>query len=103
MGELGLLHRFSWPKHSSSAEICVMYIRQVCSSYGYALDVFDGYYSSSTKEASVEHVGGDDDYTICMLACLSAIKKPPAVVAEDPDIFQLRTHHADVTDRSEDL
>ena len=101
MGELGLLHKFSWPKHSTSAEICVMYIRQVRSIYGHALDVFVGYYGSSTKSISVEHAGGDDDYTNYMLARLSAIKKPPAVVAEGSDVFQLLTHHVDVTDKSE--
>ena len=149
----GLLHKFSWPKHSSYADICAMYTRHVISSYGHALVVFDGYHGSSTKdeahrrrignaigatvsvsaemrltmskkaflanasnkqalinllaedlvkeEITVEHAEGDADYKICMLACLSATKKPTAVVAEDSDIFQLMTHHA--TGTSENL
>ena len=103
MGEQGLLHKFSWPTQTSSAEICAMYIRQVRSIYGHVLDVFDGYYGSSTKDISVEHAEGDADYTIGMLVCLSAIKKPPPVVAEGSDVFLLLTHHVDVTDKSENL
>jgi len=151
----GLLHKFSWPKHSTYDEICTMYIRHVRSSYGHALVVFDGYHGSSTKDEThrrrtgndigasvsvsavmrltmskkaflantsnkqalinllaeymvktdidVEHAQGDADYKICMLACLSATKKPTAVVADDTDVFQLMTHHADVTDMTENL
>ena len=46
---------------------------------------------------SVEHAVGDADYKICKLACLSAAEKPTAVIAEDTDVFQLLTHHVDVS------
>ena len=46
----GLLHKFSWPKHSSYAEICMMYIRYVRSAYGTAVVVFDGYHGATTKD-----------------------------------------------------
>lgn len=49
---------------------------------------------------TVEHAEGDADYKICMLACISAIKKPTAVVAEDSDILQLMTHQANTTDEN---
>jgi hypothetical protein len=151
----GLLHKFSWPKHSSYEEICNMYVQHVKSSYRHALVVFDGYHGHSTKDEahgrraghdigatvsvsaemhlsmskkaflandknkqsliyllaeymenasiSVEHAQGDADYKICKLACLSALKKPTAVVAEDTDVLQLLVHHADSTEQSEQL
>ena len=46
----GLLHRFSWPKHSSYADICAMYTRHVLGSFVHALVVFDKYNGSSTKD-----------------------------------------------------
>ena len=46
---------------------------------------------------SVEHAVGDAEYKICKLACLSAAEKPTAVIAEDSDVFQLLTHHVDVS------
>ena len=46
----GLLHKFSWPKNATYAEICAMYIRHVTSSYGHAVVVFDGYHGASTKD-----------------------------------------------------
>ena len=79
-------------------DLCDVYPASMQQLYGHALNVFDGYYGSSTKDISVEHAGGDADHTICMLAFLSAIKKPPALVAEDSDVFQRLIHHADVTD-----
>ena len=151
----GLLHKFSWPKHSSYAEICAMYTRYVKGNYGQVLVVFDGYHGPSTKDeahrrrkgndvgasvsvsaemrltmskkaflanesnkqafinllaeylamagVTVEHAEGDADYKICTVACLSAITKPTAVVAEDSDVFQLLVYHADATGRSENL
>ena len=32
----GLLHKFAWPKNSTYAEICVLYLRHVSSSYANA-------------------------------------------------------------------
>jgi len=151
----GLLHKFSWPKHSSYEEICAMYTRHLRESFDHALVVFDGYHDSSTKDEAhrrrkandvgasvsvsaemrlsmskkaflanpsnkqafiyllagylvkagitVEHAEGDADYKICILACLSSLTKPTAVVAEDSDVFQLLVHHVDTTDQSENL
>lgn len=56
----GLLHKFAWPKHSSYAEICTMYIKHVSSSYGHALVVFDGYHGPSTKDETHRRRTGND-------------------------------------------
>lgn len=50
-------------------------------------------------DIAVEHATGDADYKICMSACLHAKEKPTAVVAEDSDVFQLLTHHANIADK----
>ncbi|KAG0713878.1 hypothetical protein GWK47_015218 [Chionoecetes opilio] len=50
-------------------------------------------------DIAVEHAKGDADYKICMSACLHAKEKPTAVVAEDSDVFQLLTHHANIADK----
>ena len=47
---------------------------------------------------SVAHAEGDADYEICKMACVSAVRQPTAVVAEDTDVFQLLTHYASPTD-----
>ena len=46
----GLLHKFSWPKHSTYTEICAMYAQHITQSYDIALVVFDGYHGPSTKD-----------------------------------------------------
>lgn len=56
----GLLHKFSWPKNSSYAEICNMYVQHVKSSYGEALVVFDGYHGCSTKDKAHGRRAGHD-------------------------------------------
>ncbi len=72
-----MLHKFAWPKNASYAEICMMYVRHVSSSYGRALVVFDGYHGSSTKdEAHRRRTGNDVGAT---------------------------THHADATDMRENM
>ena len=47
---VSLLHKFSHPKHSSYADISMMYTQHVQSNYGRALVVFDRCHGSSTKD-----------------------------------------------------
>ena len=56
----GLLHKLSWPKHPSYADICQMYILNVRSSYDHALVVFDGYHGSSTKDEAHRRRTGNE-------------------------------------------
>ena len=46
----------------------------------------------------VKHADGDADFTICKMACCFSTERPTAVVAEDSDVFQLMTHHANSQD-----
>lgn len=56
----GLLHKFTWPKHITYAEICEMYVRHVKVSYGQALVILDGYHGPSTKdEAHCRRTGSE--------------------------------------------
>ena len=56
----GLLHKFSWPKHSTYAEICAMYTQHITRSYDIALVVFDGYHGPSTKDETHRKRTGND-------------------------------------------
>ena len=56
----GLLHKFSWPKHSTFAEICAMYTQHITRSYDIALVVFDGYHGPSTKDEAHRKRRGND-------------------------------------------
>ena len=56
----GLLYKFSWPKHSTYAEICAMYTPHITLSYGIALVVFDGYHGPSTKDEAHRKRTGND-------------------------------------------
>ena len=46
-----LVHKFSWPKNSIYADICMLYTQYVVNTYSDAVVVFDGYYGgASTKD-----------------------------------------------------
>ena len=57
----GLLHKFSWPKHSTYSTICNMYVQHVSNTYGQgALVVFDGYQGPRTKDETHRRRTGND-------------------------------------------
>ena len=54
-----LLHRFTWPKHSTYSAISGMYVRHIHKNYhDDALVVFDGYLEASTKDEVHRHRQG---------------------------------------------
>jgi len=77
-----LLHRFTWPKHSTYAEICAMYSRHVLLTYGHALVVFDGYHGASTKdEAHRRRIGPDVGAAVSVSADMSLTMSKKAFLA----------------------
>ena len=57
----GLLHKFSWRKHSTYAEICAMYTQHITRSYDIALVVLlHGYHGPSTKDEAHRKRTGND-------------------------------------------
>ena len=84
----GLLHKFSWPKHSTYGKIYAMYTQHITRGYDIALVVFDGYHGPSTKdEAHRKRKGNNVGASVSV-----------SLEAEDIDVFQLLTHHASPTD-----
>ncbi|CAB3982024.1 Hypothetical predicted protein [Paramuricea clavata] len=56
----GLLHKFAWPKNSTYAEICTLYVRHVSSSYANATVIFDGYHGPSAKDEAHRRRSSND-------------------------------------------
>ena len=56
----GLLHKFSWPKHSTYALICAIYTQHISRGYDIALVVFDGYHGPSTEDEAHRKRTGND-------------------------------------------
>ena len=56
----GLLHKFAWPKNSTYAEICTLYLRHVSSSYANVTVVFDGYHGPSAKDEAHHRRSSND-------------------------------------------
>ena len=73
-----LLHKLLWPKHSSYADICAMYLRHVRIIYGCALVVFDVNHGPTTKDEDHHpKTRSDICVSVSVLAeiCLSMSKK----------------------------
>ena len=73
-----LLHKFAWPKNSTYAEICALYVGHVRSSYANATVVFDGYHGPSAKdEAHRRRASNDVGATVSVTKemCLTMSKK----------------------------
>ena len=66
----GHIHKFLWPKHSTCAEICAMYMQHITGSYDIALSVFDGYHGPSTKDEAHRK----EQATMLALRCQSSSK-----------------------------
>ena len=74
----GLLHKFAWPKNSTYAEICALYVRHVSSNYANVTVVFDGYHGPSAKdEAHRRRASNDVGATVSVTKemCLTMSKK----------------------------
>ncbi|CAB3978716.1 Hypothetical predicted protein [Paramuricea clavata] len=56
----GPLHKFAWPKNSTYAEICTLYVRHVSSSYANATVIFDGYHGTSAKDEAHRRRSSND-------------------------------------------
>ena len=56
----GLLHKFAWPKNSTYAEICAVYVGHVRSSYANATVVFDGHHGPSAKDEAHRRRASND-------------------------------------------